>query len=86
MRTRTKFIEKSKTEFGSAKVYAVFLKKEVINELYSVFVFNTSPVGLIVGDPIVSKSFSSKWKAKRYFKSQIRQFQKYARWNYRYWK
>ncbi len=79
MRTRTKFIVKSKLEFDSPKIYGVFLKETVANEEYFVLVFNTNPIGLIIGDPIVIKSFSSKWKAKRYFKSQIRQFQRYVR-------
>ena len=85
MRTRTKFIVKSKSEFDSPKVYVVFLKETVVDEEYFVLVFNTSPIGLVIGDPIVKKSFSSKRKAKRYFRNQVRQFQKYARWNYRNW-
>lgn len=79
MRTRTKFIVKSKLEFDSPKIYGVFLKETIANKEYFVLVFNTTPMGLIVGNPIVIKSFSSKRKAKRYFKSQIRQFQRYVR-------
>ena len=86
MRTRTKFIVKNKLEFDSPKIYGVFLKETVTNEEYFVLVFKTTPMGLIIGDPIVIKKFSSKRKAKRYFKSQIRQFQDYVRWNERNWK
>lgn len=85
MRTRTKFIVKSKLEFDSPKIYGVFLKETIADKEYFVLVFNTNPTGLIIGNPIVIKSFYSKWKAKKYFKSQIRQFKDYARWNYRNW-
>lgn len=86
MRTRTKFIVKSKLEFDSPKIYGVFLKETVANKEYFVLVFNTTPTGLIIRDPIVIKRFFSKRKAKKYFKSQIRQFQNYVRWNERNWK
>ena len=38
MRTRTKFIVKSKSEFDSPKVYVVFLKETVVDEEYFVLV------------------------------------------------
>ena len=81
MDTRYKYIVKDKFDPNSPKEYAVVLKQDSITSKYFVFVFVTSRFGLIVGDPLVQKQFTSKRKAKWFFRKQCWEFQKCARLN-----
>ena len=84
MDTRYKQIARDKFDPDSPKEYAVILKWDSIAQKYFVFVFITSRFGLIVGDPLVQKQFTSKWKAKWFFRKQCWEFQKCARINYKF--
>ena len=65
--------------------YAIIFKdnSDLIDKPYSVLVYATSPIGVILKEPLFRKDFASKWIAKFYFFIKAIEYQKHSNSNFK---
>ena len=66
--------------------YAIMFKdnSDLIDKPYSVLVYATSPIGIILKEPLFRKDFASKWKAKFYFFLKTIEYKKQSNKNFKF--